>query len=45
MSVLKKSDSAKAYELPDRDHAFHGLRDIIIRAFQLVNEFFCVVVK
>lgn len=33
----RKSDSAKAYELPDRDHAFGSLGDGIIRAFQLIN--------
>ena len=34
---VRKSDLAKAYELPDRDHAFDSLGDGIIRALQLIN--------
>src|SRR5258706_3699652 len=45
VSVLKKSDSAKAYELPNRDHAFHRLRGAMVRAFQLINEFERILVK
>ena len=45
VSVLKTSDTAEAYELPNRDHAFHSLRDVIIRAFQLIDEFERLLIK